>query len=51
MSDSRVHRRLTQSDAKQSALKRQIQGGFRIEEIPAEIVPEMRQATDAICDF
>jgi hypothetical protein len=32
-------------------LKRQIQGGFRIEEIPAEIVPEMRQATDAICDF
>jgi hypothetical protein len=32
-------------------LKRQIQGGFRIEEIPAEIVPEMRQATDAICGF
>ena len=27
-------------------LKRQIQGGFRLEEIPAEIVPEMRQATD-----
>ena len=25
-------------------LKRQIQGGFRVEEIPAEIVPEMRQA-------
>ena len=32
-------------------LKRQIQGGFRLEEIPAEIVPEMRQATDAICGF
>ena len=32
-------------------LKRQIQGGLRLEEIPAEIVPEMRQATDAICDF
>ena len=32
-------------------LKRQIQGGFRLEEIPAEIIPEMRQATDAICGF
>jgi hypothetical protein len=32
-------------------LKRQIQGGFRLEEIPAEIVPEMRQAPDAICGF
>ena len=32
-------------------LKRQIQGGSRLEEIPAEIVPEMRQATDAICGF
>ena len=32
-------------------LTHQIQGGFRIEEIPAEIVPEMRQATDAICGF
>ena len=32
-------------------LKRQIQGGFRLEEIPAEIVSEMRQATDAICGF
>ena len=31
-------------------LKRQIQGDF-LEEIPAAIVPEMRQATDAICGF
>jgi peptidoglycan/LPS O-acetylase OafA/YrhL len=29
-----------------------IQDGFRIEEVPAaEIVSEMRQATDAICSF
>ena len=32
-------------------LKRQIQGGFRLEEIPVEIVPEMRQAAGAICSF
>ena len=31
--------------------KRQIQGGFRLEDIPAEVVPKMRQATDAICGF
>ena len=30
----------------------QIQGGFRLEEIPAvEIVSEMRQAAEAICSF
>ena len=30
----------------------QIQGGFRVEEVPAaEIVSEMRQAADAICSF
>jgi hypothetical protein len=30
----------------------QIQSGFRVEEVPAaEIVSEMRQATDAICSF
>jgi hypothetical protein len=30
----------------------QIQGGFRVEEVPAgEIVSEMRQAADAICCF
>ena len=30
----------------------QIQGGFRVEEVPAaEIVSEMRQATDAIYSF
>ena len=30
----------------------QIQSGFQVEEVPAaEIVPEMRQATDAICGF
>ena len=29
-----------------------IQSGFRLEEVPAaEIVSEMRQATDAICSF
>jgi hypothetical protein len=31
---------------------RQIQGGFRVEEVPAgEVVSEMRQAADAICCF
>jgi peptidoglycan/LPS O-acetylase OafA/YrhL len=30
----------------------QIQGGFRVEEVPAaEIVSEMRQAANAICSF
>ena len=30
----------------------QIQGGFRVEEVPAaEIVSQMRQAADAICSF
>jgi hypothetical protein len=30
----------------------QIQGGFQVEEIPAdEIVSQMRQAADAICSF
>ena len=30
----------------------QIQGGFRVEEVPAaEIVSEVGQATDAICSF
>jgi hypothetical protein len=30
----------------------QMQGGFRVEEVPAaEIVPEMRQAANAICSF
>ena len=30
----------------------QIQGGFRVEEVPAaEIVSEMRQAAEAICSF
>jgi uncharacterized membrane protein YidH (DUF202 family) len=30
----------------------QIQSGFRVEKVPAaEIVSEMRQATDAICSF
>ena len=30
----------------------QIQGGFRLEEVPAaEIVSEMRQAAEAICSF
>jgi len=32
-------------------LKRQIQGGFQIDEIPVEIVSQMRQAADAICSF
>ena len=35
-------------------LKRQIQGGFQLEKVEVletEIVSEMRQATDAICDF
>ena len=30
----------------------QIQGGFRVEEVPAaEIVSEIRQAADALCSF
>jgi hypothetical protein len=30
----------------------QIQGGFRVEEVPAaKIVSQMRQAADAICSF
>ena len=33
-------------------LKRQIQGGFQLEEVPAaEIVSEMRQAAEAMCSF
>jgi len=33
-------------------LKRQIQGGFQVEEVPAvEIVSEMRQAAEAMCSF
>jgi hypothetical protein len=33
-------------------LKRQIQGGFQVEEVPAvEIVSEMRQAADPMCSF
>ena len=33
-------------------LKRQLQGGFQVEEVSAaEIVSEMRQATEAMCSF
>ena len=33
-------------------LKRQLQGGFQLEEVPAnEIVPEMQQAAEAMCSF
>jgi len=33
-------------------LKRQIQGGFQLEEVPAaEIVSERRQAAEAMCSF
>jgi hypothetical protein len=37
-----------------SHLKRQIQGGFQLEEVEvleAEIVSEMRQAAEAMCSF
>jgi len=33
-------------------LKRQLQGGFQLEEVPAnEIVSEMQQAAEAMCSF